>query len=208
MAATSTTLHSLILGRNYLYARVVERHEGPDATFVVPEVRNNEDDAVSADLYSLGRILVTLGDVGENRDGTIPDRFYGQTPLIARVIEDLIDEKPERRLLIFGAVSKSGDIYGLQEVLRQELDVTQAELEPDSGLREYAIPRAKESLGSSLTSLFPLTRESKKRHRIYKVRKEQRVLSEPRRSMHARLLLVFSVLAAFNYFITAFVCIS
>lgn len=122
------------------------------------------------------------------------------------MIEDLIDEKPQRRLLIFGAVSKPGDIYGcLQEVLRQELDVTQAELEPDSRLREYAIPRAKESWGSSLTSLFPLSRESKKRRRIYEIRKEQRVLSEPRRSMHARLLLMFSVLAAFNYFITAFV---
>ncbi|MGH8602052.1 MAG: hypothetical protein ACREXR_04535, partial [Gammaproteobacteria bacterium] len=126
----------------------------------------------------------------------------------ARVIEDLIDEKAERRLLIFGAASKAGDIYGrLQEVLKQELDVTQAELEPDSGLREYAVPYEK-SLGSSLTSLFPLSRESQKRRRVYKVRREQGVLSEPRRSMHARWLLVFSVLAAFNYFITAFVCIS
>lgn len=196
-------------GRNYLYTQVVRGHESPDATFVAPEVRSNEDEVPSADLYSLGRILIALGDVGENRDGTIPDRFYGQAPLIARVIEDLIDEKPERRLLIFGTVNKKSDIYGcLQEVLKQELDVTQAELEPDSGLREYAVPYMKESLGSSLTSLFPLSRESQKRRRIYKVRKEQSVLSEPRRSMYARWLLVFSVLAAFNYFVTAFVCIS
>ncbi|MGH7930601.1 MAG: hypothetical protein ACREQV_22755, partial [Candidatus Binatia bacterium] len=196
-------------GRNYLYTRVVGGHEGRDAMFVAPEVRSNEDDVVSADLYSLGRILIALGDVGENRDGTIPDGFYGHAPLIARVIEDLIDEKPERRLLIFGTVSKNADIYGcLQEVLEQELDVTQAELEPDSGLREYAVPYGKGPFGSSLTSLFPLSRESKKRRRIYRVRKEQRVLSEPRRSMYARWLLMFSVLAAFNYFITAFVCIS
>ena len=196
-------------GRNYLYTRVVGGRDGPDATFVAPEVCGNEDNVVRADLYSLGRILIALGDVGENRDGTIPDRFYGQAPLIARVIEDLIDEKPDRRLLVFGAVNKTGDIYGhLQEVLKQELDVTQAELEPDSGLREYAVPDEKESLSSSLMSLFPLSRESQKRRRIYKVRKEQSVLSDPRRSMHARWLLVFSMLAAFNYFITAFVCIS
>ncbi|MBV8539813.1 MAG: hypothetical protein JO364_20045 [Pseudonocardiales bacterium] len=196
-------------GRNYLYTRVTGGREGPDATFVAPEVCSNEADVVGADQYSLGRILIALGGVGENRDGTIPDRFYGQTPLIARVIEDLIDQKPERRLLIFGAVSKAGDIYGcLQEVLKQELDVTQAELEPDSGLREYAVPCAKESLGSSLASLFPLSRESQKRRRTYRVRKEQRVLSDPRRSMHARWLLVFSMLAAFNYLITASVCIS
>ncbi|MGH8602051.1 MAG: protein kinase domain-containing protein, partial [Gammaproteobacteria bacterium] len=64
-------------GRNYLYTQVVGGHEGPEATFVAPEVRRNENDVVSADIYSLGRILITLGDVGENRDGTIPDRFYG-----------------------------------------------------------------------------------------------------------------------------------
>lgn len=196
-------------GRNYLYTRVVGGHEGPEATFVAPEVRGNEDDIGSADLYSLGQILIALGDVGENRDGTIPDRFYGQAPLIARVIEDMIDQNSERRLLVFGAVCKSGDVYGcLQEVLEQELDVTQAELEPDSGLREYAVSYERESLASSLGFLFPLSRESQKRRRIYKVRKEQRALSEPRRSMHARWLLVFSTLSAFNYFITAFVCIS
>jgi serine/threonine protein kinase len=196
-------------GRNYLYAEVGGGHESLDSTFVAPEVRSNEDDVGGADFYSLGRILIALGDVGKNRDGTIPDRFYGQAPLIARVIEDLIDEKVERRLLIFNEVSESGDIYGyLQEVLKQELDVTQAELEPHAGLREYAVPSAKESLGSSLMSLLPLSRESQKRRRIYKVRKEQCVLSNPRRSMYARWLLVFSMLAAFNYFVTAFVCIS
>jgi serine/threonine protein kinase len=196
-------------GRNYLHMQVIAGHEGPDTTFVAPEVRGNDDDLTSADLYSLGRILIALGDVGDNRDGTIPDRFYGQAPLIARVIEDLIDEKPQRRLLIFGNLSKAGDIYGcLQKILKQELDVTQAELEPDSGLRERAVPYENESLGSSLKSLFPLSRESQKRRRIYKVRKEQSVLSEPRRSMHARWLLVFSALAAFNYLITTFVCIS
>ncbi|MDQ3762852.1 MAG: hypothetical protein M3460_14720 [Actinomycetota bacterium] len=68
-------------GRNYLYTRVVEGHEGPDATFVAPEVRNNEDDAVSADLYSLGRILIALGDVGENRDGTIRYRIASMVRL-------------------------------------------------------------------------------------------------------------------------------
>lgn len=196
-------------GRNYLYTRIVGGYEGSDATFVAPEVRSNENDVGSADIYSMGQILIALGDVGLNRDGTIPDRFYGQAPLIARLIEDLIDERSERRLLIFGAIIEGGDIYGyLQEVLEQELDVAQAELEPDSGLREYAVPHEKEWLSSSLKSLFSLSSESRKRRRIYRVRREQGVLSDPRRSMHARWLLAFSIFAAFNYFITAFVCIS
>lgn len=196
-------------GRNYLYTRLVGGHEGPDGTFVAPEVRNNDDGLASADLYSLGRILIALGDVGENGDGTIPDRFYGQAPLIARVIEDLIDRKVERRLLIFGAEGGHGDVYGsLRVVLKQELDVTQAELVSDSGLREYAVPCEKESLSSSVKSLFPLSRESRKRRRIYEVRREQGVLDDPRRSMYARWLLVFSLLSALNYFITASVCIS
>lgn len=195
-------------GRNYLHTGVVGGHEGPDATFVAPEVRSNEDDVPRADLYSLGRILIALGDVGQNRDGTIPDRFYGQAPLIARVIEDMIDDKPKRRLLIFGAVSKTGDFYrSLQGVLKQELDVAQAELEPRKGLQEYAVPCEKKSLGSLLTALFSRSLEWQKRLRIYNIRSDQGVLSDPRRSMHARLLLVFSLLAATNYFITASVCI-
>lgn len=195
-------------GRNYLHTGVVGGHEGPDATFVAPEVRSNDDDAPRADLYSLGRILIALGDVGQNRDGTIPDRFYGQAPLVARVIEDLIDEEPKRRLLVFCAESKPGDLYGcLQEVLKQELDVTQAELEPSKGLREYAVPCEKKAFGSLLTALFSRSLEWQKRLRIYNTRSGQGVLSDPRRSMHARLLLVFSLLAAANYFITASVCI-
>ncbi|MGH4019858.1 MAG: hypothetical protein ACRDT0_11600 [Pseudonocardiaceae bacterium] len=196
-------------GQNYLYTRSVGGLEGPDGVFVAPEVRNNETNVRhNADLYSLGRIMIALGDVGENRDGTVPDRFYGQAPLIARLIEDLIDHRPERRLLVFKMASDSKDTYGsLATVLEQELDATQATLVADSRQQKHAVPYDRESLLSSVGILFPLSREPKKRLRIYRVRKRQRILSDPRRSMHGRWLLTFSILASINFYITAFVSV-
>jgi hypothetical protein len=162
----------------------------------------------AADLYSLGRILITLGDVGENSDGTIPDRFYGQAPLIARVIEDLTDREPGRRLLVFKMAADNPDVYRtVGEVLEQELDVTQEALVTDSAQRDYAVPYDRQSLSSSVKPLLPLSREPKKQRRIYRVRKRQGVLSDPRRSMHARRLMVFSILASVNLYVCGTVCV-
>ncbi|TCO61992.1 hypothetical protein [Actinocrispum wychmicini] len=196
------------LGRNYLYTRAVGGLDGLDGSYIAPEMRDNADDVASADLYSLGRILVTLGDVGENLDGTIPDRFYGQAPLVARFIEDLVDADPSRRLIVFRRHPDDRDVYGsLALVLRQELDVTQAALVEDSEQRQHAVPDDRQTLGGAVRSFFPLSREPKKQRRIYRVRKEQRVLGDPRRSMYARWLIFFSRLAAINFWVSTAVCV-
>lgn len=196
------------LGRNYLHTGVVggqDSYSQPE--YVAPEVRDNIDDTSRADVYSLGRILITLGNVGGNRDGTIPDKFYGQTPLIARLVEDLIDERPDRRLLVFAAAWATENVYlALREILEQELDATQAELTNDVALRNTAIPSGRESVRSIL-AVIPPSREPGKRRRIYRLRKNQGVLADPRRSMYARWLLSFSMVSSSVYFVTSVVCV-
>lgn len=196
------------LGRNYLHTGVVGGQDSySQLEYVAPEVQDNVDEASRADVYSLGRILVTLGNVGGNRDGTIPDKFYGQAPLIARLIEDLIDERPDRRLLVFAAAWAADNVYlALREILEQELDATQAELTNDVELRNTAIPSDRES-ARSILAVIPPSRESSKRRRIYRLRKAQGILTDPRRSMYARWLLSFSVLSSFVYVVTSVTCV-
>ncbi|MEV8441405.1 hypothetical protein AB0425_28835 [Actinosynnema sp. NPDC051121] len=195
-------------GRNYLYSGALAGQGNAQSVYVAPEVRSNSDDVTKADLYSLGRILITLGDVGENRDDTIPDRFYGQAPLIARVVEDLIDVRPDRRLLVFPVPIADVDVYHyLRQVVEQELDVTQAALVDDPDLRPRAIPYDRHTVTETLRTLFPASREPKRRRRVYRMRKQQGVLSDPRRSMHARWLLFFSVVSSLSYFVSTTVCV-
>ncbi|RKT55719.1 protein kinase domain-containing protein [Saccharothrix australiensis] len=195
-------------GRNYLYSGALAGSHAAQSVYVAPEVRANSEDVPKADLYSLGRILIALGDVGENRDDTIPDRFYGQAPLIARVVEDLIDVRPDRRLLVFPVPIDDTDVYHyLRQVLEQELDVTQAALVNDPELRPLAIPYDRHTVVETVRTLFPVSREPKRRRRIYRMRKQQGVLGDARRSMHARWLLFFSVVSSLSYFVSATVCV-
>ncbi|MBW4716422.1 protein kinase domain-containing protein [Saccharothrix obliqua] len=195
-------------GRNYLYSGAFGGTHTAQSVYVAPEVRANSEDVTKADLYSLGRILIALGDVGENRDDTIPDRFYGQAPLIARVIEDLIDVRPDRRLLVFPVPIEDADVYHyLRQVLEQELDVTQAALVDDPDLRPRAVPYDRFTVFETVRTLFPASREPKRRRRVYRMRKQQGVLNDPRRSMHARWLLFFSVVSSLSYFLSFTVCV-
>ncbi|NMO90328.1 hypothetical protein [Actinomycetospora sp. TBRC 11914] len=200
-------------GRNYLYTRAVGGPETPDGTFVAPEVRDDrevaEENAWRTDLYSIGKILIMLGNVGSARDGVIPDRFYGQAPLVARAVEDLIDSNPSRRLLVFADYAVGRNPYeGLAVLLTQELDATQGALVSSADDRDAAVPYDHDTVSAALGSLLPLSREPKKRYRVYRVRKRQEhVLSDPRRSFYARWLLRFSILASFTYYITALVSI-
>lgn len=189
-------------GRNYLHVGAMGGHEDTQADFAAPEVRNNAEDVARADLYSLGRLLIRLGDVGVNRDGTIPDPFYSQAPLVARLIEDLIDERPDRRLLVFNTTWTSDNVYlALRRILEQELDVTQAELVHNAESRYTAIPSDRQSL-AALFSIIPPSREPRKRRRVYRLRREQGTLNDPRRSMYARWLLSFSVASSIVYVLT------
>ncbi|MFD1049764.1 hypothetical protein ACFQ1S_31655, partial [Kibdelosporangium lantanae] len=159
--------------------------------------------------YTAGWARAPLGPAfGENQDGTIPDRFYGQAPLVARFIEDLVDSDPRRRLIVFRLPPGEQDVYGsLAVILREELDVTQAALVKETEDRQDAVPDGRETVGNALRQFFPLSREPKKQRRIRRVRKEQGVLGDPRRSMYARWLIFFSWLAAINFWVTAMICV-
>lgn len=88
------------LGRNYLYTSHLRLEASREALFVAPEVKNMED-SDTAGLYSFGMILIDLADPIGVQGHTIPDSLYQYVPHLARFIEDLIDKKPENRLLIF-----------------------------------------------------------------------------------------------------------
>lgn len=194
-------------GKNYLYAGSLSGLQGPDGTFVAPEVRNDKDETAKADIYSLGKILIALGGVGDSRDSVVPDQFYAQASLLARVLEDLIDADPDQRLMVLELAPDNPDVFGtLAVILKQELDVTQAALEADSKLRETTVPTAGTSLRASLSVVFPISREPAKRRRIYQVRKDQGILDDPRRSMHARWLHRFSIIASINFYVMTLVC--
>ncbi|ANP50714.1 protein kinase domain-containing protein [Streptomyces griseochromogenes] len=92
------------LGRNHLQGRSFTGTQRMDELYAAPELRAGEKPDAHADLYSLGQIIIGTCGIDRNPDGTAPDAFYAVTPTLARLVEDLIDPAPERRLLLFPEV--------------------------------------------------------------------------------------------------------
>ncbi len=91
-------------GRNYLYSHsITGGSEGGDALYVAPEIKEDSDDESRADVYSVGRLLITMAGVAHRPDGTVPDAFYDRVPFLARFLEDLVDQDPDKRLVIYHA---------------------------------------------------------------------------------------------------------
>ncbi len=116
------------LGRNYLYTSHLGLEAGRDARFVAPEVRSGESSG-RPDLYSFGMILIELADPIGVQGDVIPDSLYQYAPYLARFIEDLIDKKPENRLLIFPLK----DIKDLCSIFTDLLEVLPPESEVKPG---------------------------------------------------------------------------
>jgi serine/threonine protein kinase len=155
------------LGRNLLASDVIGRVKSPDAHFVAPEVVALEPDAPapkqSADYYSLGLLLpvcLGLSRPADLRGGQIPEALFARAPLLARVMADLADPRPDKRLVALARdfPLKSNDLNTLAHYLL-ELDasltaahadsasdsikpllrgVVRATLDPASGLRRLA----------------------------------------------------------------------
>lgn len=89
------------LGRNYLYSRDIKFDGGGEALYVAKEIKDDEKSEDTSDLYSFGMILIELADPIGARKGTISDSLYQYAPQLARFIEDLIDDDPKKRRLIF-----------------------------------------------------------------------------------------------------------
>jgi hypothetical protein len=87
------------LGPNHLYTRQIGITEHDDAAYVAPEIKNRSWSAV-ADVYSLGIILIRVICGYAPRDGRVPDEVWDISPPLARLIEDLVEADPGRRLLL------------------------------------------------------------------------------------------------------------
>lgn len=121
--------HLIDLGVNYLYTYAFSGLEGVDSRFVAPEVKNEGRPTDKADLYSLGKILILLGG-GEGDEDVVPDAFYATAPLLARFIEDLVDESPERRQVVFPLVPGERRYVQLCAVFLAELEAESARSTP------------------------------------------------------------------------------
>ncbi|MFI2488622.1 hypothetical protein ACH47X_17065 [Promicromonospora kroppenstedtii] len=88
------------LGVNHLHARSITGQGQGEGVFAAPEVRRDGVGHPLADLYSLGALLIAIAGLPHNPDGTVPDQFYVVSVGLARLLEDLTDADPRRRLLV------------------------------------------------------------------------------------------------------------
>lgn len=195
-------LRLIDLGVNFLYLHNLPGRDGADAAYVAPEIRALSRQAdpgaaveersrnhkwPTADFYSLGQLLILLGCGRLERDGTVPDVFYAEAPLLARFIEDLIDRDPGRRLLIF---RPSGATYpSLRQDFLEELDAVVAA--KSEGANPHGV-----SWWRGVADLFaPLSGALGRQLRLWRKRRSQGLWRDPTRSFGVRRLLVWSTLA-------------
>ncbi|MFI9486354.1 hypothetical protein ACIG47_08170 [Promicromonospora sp. NPDC052451] len=88
------------LGVNHLHARTITGQGQGESVYAAPEVRRDGAGHPRADLYSLGALLITVAGIPQTPDGTVPDQFYVTSVGLARLLEDLTDADPDRRLLV------------------------------------------------------------------------------------------------------------
>jgi serine/threonine protein kinase len=108
------------LGPNHLYTRQIGITEHDDAAYVAPEMKNRGWSAV-ADVYSLGMILIRTFCGYAPRDGRVPDEVWDISPALARLVEDLVEADPGRRLLLTRYTPGTPFSYG---PLRELFDYT------------------------------------------------------------------------------------
>ncbi|MGW0807703.1 protein kinase domain-containing protein [Nonomuraea sp. NPDC002799] len=87
------------LGVNHLYSRQVGISEHDDAVYIAPEIKNHRTASPTADVYSLGIILMEVLANAPPRDGRTPEEIWTASPILGRTLEDLIEEHPDNRLL-------------------------------------------------------------------------------------------------------------
>ncbi len=111
------------LGPNHLYTRQIGITEHDDAAYVAPEIKNQDWSPV-ADVYSLGIILIRVLCGYAPRDGRVPDEIWNISPPLARLIEDLVEADPGKRLLLTEYAPGTPFSYGpLRELFEYTVDV-------------------------------------------------------------------------------------
>ena len=172
------------LGPNHLYTRQIGITEHDDAAYVAPEMKNRSWSAV-ADVYSLGIILIRIICGYAPRDGRVPDEVWNISPALARLIEDLIEADPSRRLLLIEHPPRAPFSYGpLRDLFDYTAEVVTKEPDISDAIR---IRWAARLLPSSMAwqAQFGRWRASRKRHS-----------SDASRESY---LLSFSFIAALNW---------
>ncbi|WP_157930810.1 protein kinase domain-containing protein [Glycomyces xiaoerkulensis] len=140
--AGSVRMRLIDLGVNHLYTRSLSGPHQGDAAYVAPEVRKAGKSGDEADLYSLGRLLIAISGVPPTADGTVPDQFYTDSVGLARLLEDLTDSRPERRLLVTEIRSSVRRFPEIKELYQHELEVAKTARSAErSGGRLNALKR-------------------------------------------------------------------
>jgi serine/threonine protein kinase len=92
-------------GENYLLTHNVSSGSvsAETARYVAPELLRSRIDREATgyeDVYSAGQILLDLAGCGDGGGGYIPNDLFMQAPFLAHLVEDMVDEDPEKRLLL------------------------------------------------------------------------------------------------------------
>lgn len=111
------------LGVNHLHTRSITGQVQGDGAYAAPEVRRDGVGHPRADLYSLGALLITIAGIPHNADGTVPDQFYVASVGLARLLEDLTDADPRRRLLVVPVDPAAPRFEQIGSVLRDEVAI-------------------------------------------------------------------------------------
>lgn len=189
------------LGVNHLYTHAMPGLDGPDSVFVAPEVRAGDEGARTSDLYSVGQLLIAFSGGPDLADGQVPDRFYAETPVLARFVEDLVGREPGHRLLIFTPDPDRPLYPQLRTVFDEELTAVAASRPARS------LPGGR--LVNQLADLVrPLAGAPGRQRRIWRIRRTQQLYRDPRRSMYARWLLFWSWLSASAWYLGSAILIT
>jgi hypothetical protein len=111
------------LGVSYLHSRSIAGQVRGDGAYAAPEVRRDGVGHPRADLYSLGALLISIAGIPHNADGTVPDQFYVASVGLARLLEDLTDADPHRRLLVTPVDPAAPTFEQVGRVFRDEVAI-------------------------------------------------------------------------------------
>jgi hypothetical protein len=111
------------LGVNHLHTRSITGQAQGDGAYTAPEVRRDGVGHPRADLYSLGALLITIAGIPHSADGTVPDQFYVASVGLARLLEDLTDADPRRRLLVVPVDPADARFEQIGHVFRDEVAI-------------------------------------------------------------------------------------
>jgi hypothetical protein len=132
-------------GENYLLTQDVGAGHlsGWLVRFVAPELlhsRSRGEPTGYEDLFSIGQILLALAGSTDGDGGFIPTWLYAEAPLVAELIEDLIDHRPDRRLLLLdgGRMPACLDAARRSEIIEELLHRFREALELRSSLKPVA----------------------------------------------------------------------